>query len=76
MAIRRLGPRSQYQYICHVKRFADFVGRSVDEATTEDVRQYQLWLASACLISLRESRLPMMVLKPIELGHYDVAGRH
>ena len=46
MAIRRLGPKTQYQYLRHVKRFADFVGRSVDKATTEDVHRYQLWLAS------------------------------
>ena len=36
MAIRRLGPKTQYQYLRHVKRFADFVGRSVDKATTEE----------------------------------------
>jgi hypothetical protein len=41
MAIRRLGPKTQYQYLRHVKRFADFVGRSVDKATTEDVHRYQ-----------------------------------
>src|SRR6476620_3012457 len=46
MTIRRLGPRTQYQYIRHVKKFADFVGRSADTATTEDVHRYQLWLAS------------------------------
>ena len=46
MAIRRLGPKTQYQYLRHVKRFAHFVGRSVDKATTEDVHRYQLWLAS------------------------------
>jgi len=46
MAIRRLSPKTQYQYIRHVKRFADFVGRSADKATTEDVHRYQLWLAS------------------------------
>src|SRR5207253_1177915 len=46
MAIRRLSPKTQYQYIRHVKRFADFVGRSADKATAEDVHRYQLWLAS------------------------------
>jgi hypothetical protein len=46
MAIRRLSPKTQYQYIRHVKRFADFRGRSVDKAITEDVHRYQLWLAS------------------------------
>src|SRR6516165_12389705 len=46
MAIRRLSPKTQHQYIRHVKRFADFLGRSADKATPEDVHRYQLWLAS------------------------------
>ena len=45
MAIRRLGRKTQHEYICHVKRLADFVGRSADEATAEDVHLYQLRLA-------------------------------
>ena len=46
MAIRRLSPKTQYQYIRHVKRFADFLGRSADKAAPQDVHRYQLWLAS------------------------------
>ena len=46
MAIHRLGPKTQHQYIRHVKRFADFLGRSADKATPEEVHRYQLWLAS------------------------------
>src|SRR6266513_6092556 len=46
MAIRQLSPKTQLHYIRHVKRFADFLGRSADNATAEDVRRYQLWLAS------------------------------
>src|SRR6266404_3722129 len=46
MTIRRLGPGTQHQYIRHVKSFADFVGCSPDKATPEDVRRYQLRLAS------------------------------
>jgi integrase/recombinase XerD len=46
MAIRRLGPKTQHHYIHHVKRYADFLGRSADKATAEDVHRYQLWLAS------------------------------
>jgi site-specific recombinase XerD len=46
MAIRRLSPKTQLHYIRHVKRFADFLGRSADKASTEDVHRYQLWLAS------------------------------
>src|ERR1700720_1726893 len=46
MTIRRLGPGTQHQYIRHVKSFADFLGRAPDKATPEDVRRYQLRLAS------------------------------
>src|SRR5260221_11018006 len=46
MTIRRLGPRTQHDYIRRVKSFADFVGRSPDKATAEDVHRYQLRLAS------------------------------
>jgi site-specific recombinase XerD len=46
MTIRRLSPKTQLHYIRHVKRFADFLGRSADKATTEDIHRYQLWLAS------------------------------
>ena len=46
MAIRRLGPKTQHDYIRHVKSFADFLGRSPDKATAEDVHRYQLRLAS------------------------------
>ena len=46
MTIRRLSPKTQHDYIRHVKSFADFLGRSPDKATAEDVRRYQLRLAS------------------------------
>ena len=46
MTIRRLGPKTQHEYIRHVKNFADFVGCSPDRATAEDVHRYQLRLAS------------------------------
>ena len=41
MAIRRLSPKTQLHYVRHVKRFADFLGRSADKATAEDVHRYQ-----------------------------------
>src|SRR5262244_4306640 len=46
MTIRRLSPKTHYQYIRHVKKLADFLGRSADKTTAEDVHRYQLWLAS------------------------------
>ena len=39
-------PGSVFSVISHVKKFADFLGRSADKATAEDVHRYQLWLAS------------------------------
>ena len=35
MTIRRLSPKTHYQYIRHVKKFADFLGRSADKAIAE-----------------------------------------
>jgi site-specific recombinase XerD len=46
MTIRRLGPKTQHHYVRHVKSFADFLRRSPDKATAEDVHRYQLRLAS------------------------------
>ena len=46
MTIRRISANTQHQYIRHVKSFADFVGRSADKATAEDVHRYQLHLGS------------------------------
>jgi integrase/recombinase XerD len=46
MTIRWLGPKTQHHYIRHVKSFADFLSRSPDTATEEDVHRYQLRLAS------------------------------
>jgi len=50
MTIRRLSANTQHQYIRHIKRFADFVGRSLDKATAEDVHRYQLHLGSEWLL--------------------------
>jgi len=36
MAIRRLGPKTQHEYIRRVKGFADFLGRFPAKATAED----------------------------------------
>src|SRR6202008_2549629 len=46
MEIRRLSPKTQYQYIRRVKKFADFLARSPDKAPADDVHRYQLSLAS------------------------------
>ncbi|WP_330165387.1 phage integrase N-terminal SAM-like domain-containing protein [Methylomonas sp. LL1] len=42
--MRKLSPKTQASYICVVKRFASFLGRSLDTASAEDLRRYQLHL--------------------------------
>lgn len=43
MLIRGLGSHTQQDYIRHVRRFAAFLGRAPDTATTEDIRRFQLF---------------------------------
>jgi integrase/recombinase XerD len=42
MAVRGLGPRTQRDYIRHVRGFAAFLGRPPDTASAEDVRRFQV----------------------------------
>ena len=49
MTIRKVGPKTQAGYIRAVKNFAAFLGRSPDQANAEDIRRYQLHLASGGL---------------------------
>ncbi len=46
MAIRKLAPKTQHDYVQRVKDFAAFLGRSPDTARSEDVRGFRLHLAS------------------------------
>src|SRR5881628_3572462 len=46
MTIRKFAPKTQHDYVQRVKNFAVFLGRSPDTASFEDVRRYQLHLAS------------------------------
>jgi integrase/recombinase XerD len=49
MTIRNFAPKTQHGYIRAVKNFSDFLGRSPARATFEDIRRYQLSLASSGL---------------------------
>ena len=46
MTIRKFVPKTQHDYVQRVKNFAAFLGRSPDTASFEDVRRYQLDLAT------------------------------
>jgi len=41
MTIRKLAPKTQVDYIRHVKNFAAFLGRSPDSASADDLRRFQ-----------------------------------
>ena len=75
MTIRRLSPKTQLHYIRHVKRFADFLGRSADKATTEDVHRYQLWLASigATVPTVNVSATALRFFFRVTLKRHDLA---
>lgn len=47
MTIRKFAPKTQHDYVQRIKNFAVFLGRSPDTASFEDVRRYQLHLASS-----------------------------
>ena len=44
MRIRNLSPRTIDAYTYHAEQFADFIQKSLDLATVEDVRSFQLYL--------------------------------
>jgi integrase/recombinase XerD len=46
MTARRFKEKVQKDYVRHMRRFAAFLGRSPDGATSEDVRRFQLHLAT------------------------------
>ena len=45
MTARRFKEKVQKDYVRHVRTFAAFLGRSPDQATSEDLRRYQLHMA-------------------------------
>ncbi|MER9420118.1 phage integrase N-terminal SAM-like domain-containing protein [Mesorhizobium sp. M0306] len=38
-----MGPHTQQDCVRHVRRFAAFLGRAPDTATTDDIRRFQLY---------------------------------
>jgi integrase/recombinase XerD len=46
MTIRKFAPKTQHDYVQRVKEFAIFLGRSPQTTRAEDVRRFQLHLAS------------------------------
>lgn len=44
MRMRKFGEKTQYQYVCAVRHFAKYLGRSPETASVEELRNYQLHL--------------------------------
>ena len=62
MAIRNMSPNTQKIYIRAVANFSAYHGQSPDKLTFEDVREYQLHLAS-CGLKVRTTNVTMCALR-------------
>jgi site-specific recombinase XerD len=56
MRMRKMQPCTRESYIRSVKRFAEFLGRSPDAATADDLRDFQLYLIDQGASSLTVNR--------------------
>jgi hypothetical protein len=74
MTIRKLTPKTQHDYVQRVKNFAAFLGRSPDTASFEDVRRYQLDLATsgAGVPTLNQSVSTPRFFFRVTLGRADI----
>ena len=56
MTVRNLSPATQRSYVHAVAKFSRFFGRSPDTLTLEDVRTFQVYLASKGVAWVRKIR--------------------
>lgn len=77
MRMRKLSPKTQASYIRVVKRFAAFLGRSPDTASTEDLRRYQLYLVDHGIssISLNATLTGLKFLFETTLDHRELMAK-
>ena len=77
MNARKLGAHSQRSHIYSCKRFAGFLKRSPDTATTEDIRLFQLHLAETGMSICNRNRIMtgLRFLFRVTLRRLDLAGK-
>jgi site-specific recombinase XerD len=77
MTIRKFAPKTQSSYLRAVKNFTVFLGRSPDQASAEDLRRYQLHLASSGVAtpSLNATVTALRFFFAVTLGHREVTDR-
>ena len=75
MTIRNFGPKTQLDYIRSVKNLTTFLGRSPDTASHEDVRRFQLHLASDGIsaASMNNTVSGLRFFFRVTLGQTDIA---
>ena len=76
MSIRKFAPKTQHDYLQRVKSFAAFLGRSPDTASFEDVRRYQLHLATSGVgvPTLNQSVATLRFFFRVTLKRHDILG--
>ena len=74
MTIRKFAAKTQHDYVQRVKNFAAFLGRSPDTASFEDVRRYQLDLATrgAGVATLNQSVVTLRFFFRVTLKRHDI----
>src|SRR4030095_16403578 len=74
MTTRKFAPRTQHDYVQRVKNFAAYLGRSPDTASFEDVRRYQLDLATrgAGVAPLNQSVATLRFFFRVTLKRHDI----
>jgi site-specific recombinase XerD len=77
MTIRQFAPRTQAFYIRTVYNFTVFLGRAPDRATAEDLRRYQLHLAStgSSPTSINRAVTALRFFFHVTLGRRDLTDR-
>jgi integrase/recombinase XerD len=77
MTIRKFAPKTQSSYIRAVKNFTVFLGRSPDQASAEDLRRYQLHLASSGVAtpSLNATVTALRFFFAVTLGRSEITER-
>ena len=75
MAVRRLGEKTQHDYIKHVETFAIFPGRSPDTATADDIRRFQLFVieTGASICTRNRIMTGVRFLLRVTLRRHDLA---
>jgi len=77
MTIRKLAPKTQSSYIRAVRNFTVFLGRAPDQASAEDLRRYQLHLASSGVAapSLNATVTALRFFFAVTLGRSEITER-